>query len=107
MHLDTRETKTSTAERSFDVVKEETRWIETFLAQLPLHRMDSVESEVQGLAHYPQRLTQGAYYCLAYPLMFLSRRFEERMEELFQKGYAKGTVASGIGNEATAVGMTL
>ncbi len=39
--------------------------------------------------------------------MFLSRRLEDRLLELFQKGYVKGTVASGAGNEATAVGMTL
>ena len=39
--------------------------------------------------------------------MFLSRRLEDRLLELFQKGYVKGTVASGAGNEATAVGMTM
>ena len=32
---------------------------------------------------------------------------DERLFELFQKGYAKGTVTTGFGNEATAVGMTL
>ena len=32
---------------------------------------------------------------------------EEKLLELFQKGYVKGTVTLGIGNEATAVGMTL
>ena len=32
---------------------------------------------------------------------------DERLLELFQKGYAKGTVTTGFGNEATAVGMTL
>ena len=39
--------------------------------------------------------------------MLLSRRMEERLVELFQKGYVKGTVTSGAGNEATAVGMTM
>jgi 2-oxoisovalerate dehydrogenase E1 component len=43
----------------------------------------------------------------AYPLMLLSRRMEERLLELFQKGYVKGTVTMSIGNEATAVGMTM
>jgi 2-oxoisovalerate dehydrogenase E1 component len=39
--------------------------------------------------------------------MFLSRRLEERMLELYQKGYVKGTVASSVGNEATAIGMSM
>jgi 2-oxoisovalerate dehydrogenase E1 component len=39
--------------------------------------------------------------------MLLARRLEDRMLELFQKGYAKGTVTSSAGNEATAVGMTM
>ena len=46
-------------------------------------------------------------YRAAYRLMFHSRRLEERLLELFQKGYVKGTVASGMGNEATAVGMSM
>lgn len=37
--------------------------------------------------------------------MYLSRRLEERLFDLFQKGYVKGTVTISIGNEATAVGM--
>jgi len=39
--------------------------------------------------------------------MYLSRRLEERLFELYQKGYVRGTVTMGIGNEATAVGMSL
>jgi 2-oxoisovalerate dehydrogenase E1 component len=39
--------------------------------------------------------------------MYLSRRLEERIFELFQKKYALGTVATGVGNEATAVGMAI
>ncbi len=58
-------------------------------------------------ARYPQRLSQAEFYAAAYPLMLLSRRMEERMLELFQKGYVKGTVTISIGNEATAAGMTL
>jgi len=58
-------------------------------------------------ARFPQRLSKEAFYASAYPLMFLSRRMEERMMELFQKGYVKGTVALGVGNEAVAVGMAM
>ena len=32
---------------------------------------------------------------------------DERLFELFQKGYAKGTVTTGIGNEATSVGLAM
>ena len=39
--------------------------------------------------------------------MFLSRRMEDRLLELFQKGYVKGTVTMSAGNEATAAGMTM
>ena len=39
--------------------------------------------------------------------MFRSRRLEERLLELFQKGYVKGTVASSVGNEATTIGMSM
>ncbi len=39
--------------------------------------------------------------------MLRSRKLEERLLELFQKGYVKGTVTGGMGNEATAVGMTM
>lgn len=44
---------------------------------------------------------------LAYEYLYLSRRCEQRLAELFRKGYVKGTVTLGIGNEATAVGMSL
>ena len=36
-----------------------------------------------------------------------ARRLDERLLELFQKGYVKGTVTTGFGNEATAVGMAM
>lgn len=39
--------------------------------------------------------------------MRLSRRMEERLIELFEKGYVKGTVTISMGNEATAIGMAL
>ena len=44
---------------------------------------------------------------MAYRWMYFSRRMDGRLFELFQKGYAKGTVTTGIGNEATSVGMTM
>ena len=56
---------------------------------------------------YPARLTEPAFYAAAYPWMFLSRRLEERLVELFQKGYVKGTVTISVGNEATTVGMAM
>jgi len=56
---------------------------------------------------FPRRLGPEQFYPQAYRQMFTSRRMEERLFELFQKGYAKGTVAVGIGNEAVAVGMAL
>jgi 2-oxoisovalerate dehydrogenase E1 component len=57
--------------------------------------------------HFPERLTEKEFYAEAYPVMYRARRLEERMIELFQKGYVKGTVATGAGNEAVAVGMAL
>jgi 2-oxoisovalerate dehydrogenase E1 component len=59
------------------------------------------------LARFPERLSRQALYPLAYLFMYLSRRLEERIFELFQKGQVKGTVTISIGNEATAVGMSL
>ena len=43
----------------------------------------------------------------AYPLMLRSRRLEERILELFQKGYVKGTVTISVGNEATTIGAAM
>ena len=56
---------------------------------------------------YPNKLSQEAFYPLAYRVMYLSRRMEELLLELFQKGYVKGTVTMSWGNEATAAGMAL
>ena len=39
--------------------------------------------------------------------MLLSRRLEQRLLELFQKGYVKGTVTISVGNEATAIGAAM
>ena len=59
------------------------------------------------LVRWPQRLGRESLYRVAYPLMFRSRYLEDRLLELFQKGYVKGTVTSSAGNEATAVGMAM
>ncbi len=58
-------------------------------------------------AHWPDRLTPEQFYPLAYRWMYLSRQLEDRLLDLFKKGYCKGTVTSSGGNEATAVGMSL
>ncbi len=59
------------------------------------------------MVRWPQRLTPEAFYPVAYSLMLLSRRLEQRLIELFQKGYVKGTVTTSLGNEATSVGMAM
>ena len=58
-------------------------------------------------ARFPHKLSEEAFYPLAYRIMYLSRCLEERLLELFQKGYVRGTVTISAGNEATAVGMAL
>jgi 2-oxoisovalerate dehydrogenase E1 component len=58
-------------------------------------------------SRYPVKLSREALYAVAYPVMLLSRRLEERLSELFEKGYVKGTVTMSAGNEATALGMSL
>ncbi len=68
---------------------------------------DIVARHVPQIVRFPGRLAQPEYLAAAYPLMFLSRRMDERLTELFKKGYVKGTVTDGCGNEATAVGITL
>ncbi len=56
---------------------------------------------------WPQRIAREACYRAAYPTMLLSRCLEQRILELFQKGYVKGTVTSSAGNEAAAFGMAM
>lgn len=70
-------------------------------------RIDAGRRDAAEVLRFPQRLTQPEFYTAAYPLMLLSRRLEDRLMELFQKGYVKGTVTTSAGNEATAVGMTM
>jgi 2-oxoisovalerate dehydrogenase E1 component len=81
----------------------------------PVHTGDGVRVEpahgvsrpVPETVRFPDRLAEPEFYQAAYPLMLLSRRMEERLLELFQKGYVKGTVTMSAGNEATAAGMTM
>ncbi len=70
-------------------------------------RIDAAHQAVPDIVHYPERLSEEAFYRVAYPLMVLSRRLEERLLELFQKGYVKGTVTISVGNEGTTVGMSM
>ena len=66
------------------------------------------EASAQSEAlRFPQKPSQEAFFPCAYRSMYLSRRLEQRLFELYQKGYVRGTVTMGIGNEATAVGMSL
>lgn len=62
---------------------------------------------VGPVARFPERLSEPAVYAAAYPWMVLSRKLEERLVELFQKGLARGTVTLGIGSEATSIGMAM
>jgi len=70
-------------------------------------RIDPGHGLVSGVVRHPEKLTREALYLAAYPLMLLARRLDEMLVELFRKGYVKGTVTSGVGNEATAVGMAM
>ena len=66
--------------------------------------------EAQTLAEvvrWPQRLERESLYPVAYRYMFLSRCMEQRLLELYQKGYVKGTVTFSTGNEAATIGMAL
>ena len=73
----------------------------------PLATLAETPSAQSEALRFPRKPSQEAFFPYAYRNMFLSRRLEERLFELFQKGYVKGTVTISIGNEATAVGMSL
>jgi len=55
--------------------------------------------------HSATKMTQEQLYPLAYRHMYRSKTLDKFIGELFKKGYVKGTVTSGAGNEATAIGM--
>lgn len=59
------------------------------------------------VVRFPEKLSPEELHRVGYLFMYLARRLEERILDLYQKGYIKGTVTAGIGNEATAVGMAL
>ena len=105
--LDIRETRSTPVKRAFSSGRETASWIDTLLARLSSLGSEQGRLPAHRVLRYPQRFTQTEFYSTAYPLMFLSRHLDERMDELFKKGYAKGTVTTGIGNEATAVGMIM
>ncbi len=80
--------------------------LEVFIVSTITRYLSDEEIEKQ-VVHFPQRMSKEHFYPVAYYYMFLSRQIEEKFKELFSKGYIKGTVILGIGNEATTVGMTL
>ncbi|MEM0465237.1 MAG: thiamine pyrophosphate-dependent enzyme [Candidatus Pacearchaeota archaeon] len=59
------------------------------------------------IQRFPKKLNELEFYKIAYPYMYLSRKMEEKITELYRKGYVKGTVTQGIGNEAVAVGISI
>jgi 2-oxoisovalerate dehydrogenase E1 component len=59
-----------------------------------------------AFSRYPAAMKKDEFLPVAYRWMYLSRKLEERIIELYKKRYVKGTVTLGIGNEATAVGMS-
>ena len=73
----------------------------------PLATLAETPSAQSEALRFPRKPSQEAFFPYAYRCMYLSRRLEERLFELYQKGYVRGTVTMSIGNEATAVGMSL
>ena len=65
------------------------------------------ETLINTIPRYPVRLAKDVFLPIAYRAMVLSRQLDERLIELFRKGYAKGTVVLSMGCEATTVGMGL
>jgi 2-oxoisovalerate dehydrogenase E1 component len=59
------------------------------------------------IPRFPDRLKKEEFWPVAYYWMYLSRKMDEKLAELFRKRYVKGTVTLGVGNEATTVGMCL
>jgi 2-oxoisovalerate dehydrogenase E1 component len=70
-------------------------------------RISGVHASALKVVRYPEKLSEPAFYTVAYPVMFLARRLDEKLLELYRKGHVRGTVTMGIGNEATAAGMAL
>ena len=106
LNNDIHETQPSLASQHVHVLRPGGKWIPGPAGESL--RLDSAHPQQSPeLLRWPQRLTQETFYPVVYPLMLLSRRLEQRILELFQKGYVKGTVTISIGNEATAIGMSM
>ena len=82
-------------------------WVDAAPSGKTSQRIDAGNRGIPEVLRFPRRMSQPEFYAAAYPLMLLSRRMEDRLLELFQKGYVKGTVTMSAGAEATAVGMTM
>jgi 2-oxoisovalerate dehydrogenase E1 component len=67
----------------------------------------NVTADPYAALRRPLQLTEEQLLTAAYPLMFRSRRMEERLVDLFRRGQVKGTVTISKGAEATAVGAWL
>jgi len=105
-HLDIEGLGTTPANKHIHVERAGESVVRTSPAGSCVLRIDSAHA-FPDVARYPQRLSREEFYGVAYPLMVLSRRLEDRLLELYRKGYVKGTVTSSAGNEATAVGMSM
>ncbi len=66
-----------------------------------------VDQPARGAVCFPEKLSPEALYPYAYRAMYLARRLEERLLDLYQKKHVKGTVTMSWGNEATAAGMAI
>lgn len=106
-NLEIRGPGTSPAGRHVHVSRTGGSFVQPAGAGPSILRIDPAHQAQPSVARYPEKLSQKDFYSVAYPLMVLSRRLEERLLELFQKGYVKGTVTISIGNEGTTVGMSL
>jgi len=106
-NLDIQGPGTSSAGRHVHVARDGGKVLRSASASAPALRIDPAHAAVPDVVRFPEKLAPEAFYCVAYPLMVLSRRLEQRLLELFQKGYVKGTVTISIGNEATTVGMSM
>ncbi len=106
-NLDTHDVGTTRADNHFHV----SHTIVGPTARTPgdrgLLRIDSAHRSMPELPRFPERLSREEFYCAAYSVMVYSRRMEQRLLDLYRKGYVKGTVTSSAGNEATAVGMAM
>lgn len=61
----------------------------------------------EALPRFPRKLSCEEFLPLAYYYCYLSRALDTTIGELFRKGYVKGTVTQGTGNEGTAVPLGL